>query len=174
MACPDKSQVISTSAVPVYPYYGSLPLGAFNLSHSFNAREVGLIHHLRAEQMHFRCSGPGSSPRLAPCGSLAKTTPLFRGGFCLSFVTSGAKPRRVEISQQLTMTMMTASIQGHMYGTSDCLDSRYSNYGRFYGYHDVFFSIAVFFPVSLLFFLFSFLFSLPCIRIQNSEFGNLG
>jgi hypothetical protein len=50
MACPDKSQVISTSAVLVYPYYGSLPLGAFNLSHSFNAREVGLIHHLRAEQ----------------------------------------------------------------------------------------------------------------------------
>ena len=29
--------------------------------------------------MHFRCSGPGSSPRLAPCGSLAKTTPLLRG-----------------------------------------------------------------------------------------------
>jgi len=128
--------------------------------------------------MQFRCSGPGYSPRLAPCGSLAKTTPLLRRGFCLSFVTSGAEPRRVEISQQLTMTMMTASIQGHMYGTSDCLDSRYSNYGRSYGYHKVFFSIAVFFSplsLSLLFFLFSFLFfsflsSLPCIRIQNSEF----
>ena len=50
MACPDKSQVISTSAVPVYCTMEAYPWEVFNLSHSFNAREVGLIHHLRTEQ----------------------------------------------------------------------------------------------------------------------------